>query len=140
MNALTGLNFIGRIAGSSAVGLAASTVSSPYMQPSLLILDVPVTVVAAAALGAAASLAFGDPVPSRRQLYSTILASTIFGAVTSWLTSHAFGWQWAQDAPGASACVSAAIIRLFFPAVIARAKQLIADFKFSFSLKKGEGE
>lgn len=99
---------------------------------------VPVTVFGAAAAGAGLSLFFGDPVPTRRALFGQVLASTFFGAGSAVLTADAMDWDWATKNISMSALISAAMIRWFLPSIIASVKQLIKEFKLSFT-KKPEG-
>lgn len=99
---------------------------------------VPVTVFGAAAAGAALSLFFGDPLPTRRALFGQVLAATFFGAGAAVLVADAMDWEWATKNISMSAMISAAVIRWFLPGVIERVKQLIKEFKFSFT-KKPEG-
>lgn len=99
---------------------------------------VPVTVFGAAAAGAGMSLFFGDPVPTRRALFGQVLASTFFGAGSAVLVADAMSWEWAVKNISMSALISAAMIRWFLPSIISRLKQLIKEFRFSFTNSKGE--
>lgn len=99
---------------------------------------VPVTVFGAAAAGAALSLFFGDPVKTRRDLFGQVLAATFFGAGAAVLAADAMDWEWAAKNISMSAMITAAVIRWFLPPVIERVKQMIKEFKFSFT-KKPEG-
>lgn len=102
---------------------------------------IPVTVMGAAAAGAGLSLFFGDPLPTRRALFGQTLAATFFGAGMAILVSDGMDWEWATKNISIFAMVSAAIIRWFLPSVIERCKQLIKEFKFSFTKRdKGDGQ
>lgn len=99
---------------------------------------VPVTVIGAAAAGAALSLFFGDPLPTRRALFGQVLAATFFGAGAAVLLSDAMDWDWAAKNISMFAMLIAAMIRWFLPSIIDRGKQFIHDFKFSFTKKEGD--
>lgn len=99
---------------------------------------VPVTVMGAAAAGAALSLFFGDPLPTRRALFGQVLAATFFGAGAAVLVADGMDWDWATKNISMFAMISAAMIRWFLPSMIDRGKQLIKDFKFSFTKKQGD--
>lgn len=97
---------------------------------------VPVTVIGASAAGAALSLFFGDPLPTRRALFGQVLAATFFGAAGAVLVSDAMDWEWASKNISMFAMISAAMIRWFLPSIIERVKELIKEFKFSFTKKQ----
>lgn len=99
---------------------------------------VPVTVIGAAAAGAALSLFFGDPLPTRRALFGQVLAATFFGTAVAVLASDAMDWKWATDNISMFTMLMAAMIRWFLPTIIERVKSLIQTFKFSFTKKPGE--
>lgn len=101
---------------------------------------VPVTVFGAAAAGAGLSLFFGDPLPSRRALFGQILAATFFGAGVAVLVADGMDWDWATKNISMFALISAAMIRWFLPSVIERIKQLIKEFKFSFTKRPTGGD
>lgn len=101
---------------------------------------VPVTVFGAAAAGAGLSLFFGDPLPTRRALFGQTLAATFFGAGAAVLVSDGMDWDWAAKNISMFALISAAMIRWFLPSVIERGKQLIKDFKFSFTKRSNGGD
>ena len=107
-----------------------------YVQ--LPVWGVPVTVIGAAGAGAILSLFFGDPLETRRDLFGQTIAATFFGAACAVLVSDGLNWDWAAKNMAMFALMSAAMIRWFLPSVIERGKQLIKDFKFSFT-KKTEG-
>lgn len=100
---------------------------------------VPVTVFGAAAAGAGLSLFFGDPLPTRRALFGQVLAATFFGAGSAVLVADAMDWEWATKNISMSALISAAMIRWFLPSIIERVKQLIKEFKFSFTKRNDNG-
>lgn len=101
---------------------------------------VPVTVFGAAMFGAALSLCFGDPVPSRKSLFTQIFASAAFGAGLAVLLADAANLEWAQKNMAMFAMITAAILRWFLPSAIDKVKQLIKDFKLSLITKRGQGE
>lgn len=101
---------------------------------------VPVTVFGAAAAGAALSLFFGDPLPTRRALFGQTLAATFFGAGIAVLVADGMDWDWAEKNISMFALMSAAMIRWFLPSVIERIKQLIKEFKFSFTKRNNGGD
>lgn len=121
------------VAASPIVELFTQYVSQPVW-------GIPVTVFGAAAAGACMSLFFGDPLPSRRALYGQVMASTLFGAAAAVLAADAMDWDWAAKNISIFALVSAALIRWFLPSIIDRVKQLIKEFRFSFTKKDGEGK
>ena len=98
---------------------------------------VPVTVMGAAAAGAALSLFFGDPIESRRGLFGQVAAATVFGAATAVLVADGMNWDWAQKNISMFALMSAAVLRWFLPTIIERGKQFIKEFKFSLTRKDG---
>lgn len=100
---------------------------------------VPVTVFGAAAAGAGLSLFFGDPLPTRRALFGQVLAATFFGAGSAVLVADAMDWEWATKNISMSALISAAMIRWFLPSIIERVKQLIKEFKLSFTKRNDNG-
>lgn len=101
---------------------------------------VPVTVFGAAAAGAGLSLFFGDPLKTRRDLFGQILASTFFGAGSAVLAADAMDWEWAAKNISMSALISAAMIRWFLPSIIVRVKQLIKEFRLSFTKNPDGGD
>lgn len=129
--------------------LVASSGTSAVAHPLFQILDgyvqqpvwgVPVTVFGAAACGAAMSLFFGDPLPSRRALFGQTLSATIFGAGLAVLLSDAMNWVWATKHLEMFALVCAAMIRWFLPTIIERTKQLIKSFTIKIPLSKRDNE
>ena len=96
------------------------------------VFGVPVTIIAAAAVGAACSLAFGDPIASRRSMFAQVFASTFFGACGSALATKGLDWKFAQDLPGAFALIVAGVLRLMLPTAIEKGKALINGFSPSF--------
>lgn len=133
------ITMLERIFGANAV-VIVGTAANKFLTPQITVtvFNVPIETIVAAAVGAAASIAFSDPIASRRELFGQIFASIVLGASCSVLFAHGMGWKWAQELPGASALVAAFVIRIFMPSIIAKVKQLIADFKFSFTKKKDE--
>lgn len=127
MSASEALWRIGSASATFVLGLGAT--SAIDVNVTVPIFGASVVVIGAAATGAATSLAFGDPLESRFQLFAQTLAATVFGATFSVLAARGFHLQWAQELPGAFALGSAAIVRLFMPAVVARLKELIAKFE-----------
>lgn len=103
------------------------------------IFGVQVTTIGAAAVGAGLSLFFGDPIESRRSLFGQVAAATAFGVGSGILLADAFNLAWAQKNLQMFVMMDAAIMRWFLPSIIERGKQLIKDFKFSFS-RKSDGE
>lgn len=105
-----------------------------YIQ--LPVWGVPVTVFGAAGFGAALSLFFGDPLKTRRELFGQTLGATFFGVACAVLAADGLNWAWATKNMSMFALMSAAILRWFLPTIIERGKQLIKDFKFSFTKKE----
>lgn len=101
---------------------------------------VPVTVIGAAAAGAALSLFFGDPIPTRKQLFGQVIAATMFGAGAAVMLADGMDWDWATKNISMFAMFAAAMIRWFLPTIIDRGKQLIKEFKLPFINKRNEGE
>ena len=99
----------------------------------------PVTIVGAAAVGAGMSLFFGDPIQSRKSLFGQVTASTAFGVAVEVLCADALNLEWAQKNLSMFVMMMAAIMRWFLPSAIERGKQVIKEFKFSFS-KKSDGD
>jgi peptidoglycan/LPS O-acetylase OafA/YrhL len=139
MKAEGALNLL-KLAGTST---GTGVVTSPFFQ--LLtsyvqqpVWGVPVTVMGAAAAGATLSLFFGDPLPTRRALFGQVLAATFFGAGVAVLLADGMSWTWATKNISMFAMISAAMIRWFLPSIIERGKQLIKEFKFSFTKKPGD--
>lgn len=128
---------VGVTSGAGAVTSPAFQLFTHYVnQP---VWNVPVTVYGAAAAGAALSLFFGDPVPTRRALFGQVVAAMMFGAGLAVLVSSAMEWEWATKNISMSALISAAMIRWFLPSIIERVKQLIKEFKFSFTKRNDNG-
>lgn len=118
----------------------AAVASSPLLDAftnyiQLPVWGVPVTVIGAAGAGAVLSLFFGDPLTTRRELWGQTLAATLFGAATAALVADGMNWDWAAKNMAMFALMSAAILRWFLPTAIERIKQLIREFKFSFTKK-----
>lgn len=118
---------IGSASATFVVGLSAT--SAIDVNLTVPIFGASIVVIGAAATGAATSLAFGDPLESRFQLFAQTFAATVFGTTFSVLAARGFNLQWAQELPGAFALGSAAIVRLFMPSIVARIKELIAKFE-----------
>lgn len=59
--------------------------------------NVPMTVVATAALGALLSHAWGEREDDKRKLYLTALASTFIGVVSVAVLPRMMGWEWVED-------------------------------------------
>lgn len=130
-------NFVKMISTSAGTGVATSPVfqllTNYVNQP---VWGVPVTVFGASAAGACMSLFFGDPLPTRRALFGQVLAATFFGAGSAVLAADAMDWEWATKNISMFALISAALIRWFLPSIIERVKELIKEFKFSFTKKQ----
>ncbi|QKW95598.1 hypothetical protein AXL3_24 [Stenotrophomonas phage vB_SmaS-AXL_3] len=124
--------------GTGAVTSPVFQLFTSYIQQPVW--GVPVTVFGAAAAGAALSLFFGDPLPSRRALFGQVLAATFFGAGAAVLAADGMDWDWATKNISMFALISAAMIRWFLPSVIDRIKQLIKEFKFSFTKRPTGGD
>ena len=127
-----------KLAGTSA---GAGVVSSPFFQMFTSYIQqpvwgVPVAVIGAAGFGVGLSLFFGDPIPTRKALFGQCLAATFFGAGAAVLLADGMDWTWAEKNIAMFAMISGAIIRWFLPSMIERVKQLIKEFKFSFTQKK----
>lgn len=128
---------LGVSSGAGAITSPAFQLFTSYVhQP---VWGVPVTVFGAAAAGAGLSLFFGDPLPTRRALFGQVLAATFFGAGSAVLVADAMHWEWATKNISMSALISAAMIRWFLPSIIERVKQLIKEFKFSFTKRNDNG-
>jgi len=131
-----------KLAGTS-VGTGAATsplfqlFTSYVQQP---VWGVPVTVIGAAAAGAALSLFFGDPLPTRKALFGQVMAATFFGAGVAVLVADGMNWDWATKNISMFAMISAAMMRWFLPSIIERGKQFIKEFKFSFTKKEGDNK
>lgn len=125
---------IGTTAGTGALTSPFFQLFTTYVQQPVW--GVPVTVIGASAAGATLSLFFGDPLPTRRALFGQVMAATFFGAAGAVLVSDAMDWEWASKNISMFAMVSAALIRWFLPSIIERVKQLIKEFKFSFTKKQ----
>ena len=118
----------------------ASAVSSPFFNAltsyvQTPVWGIPVTVIGAAGAGAILSLFFGDPLTTRRDLFGQTIAATIFGCAVAVLVADGFDWDWATKNMSMFALMSSAILRWFLPTMIERVKQLIKEFKFSFTQK-----
>ncbi len=116
--------------------------SSPFIDAfnnyiQLPVWGVPVTVIGAAGAGAVLSLFFGDPIPTRRALYGQTVGATFFGVAVAVLAADGLNWDWAIKNMSMFALMSAAIMRWFLPTMIERGKQIIKDFKFSFTKRNG---
>lgn len=116
--------------------------SSPFIDAfnnyiQLPVWGVPVTVIGAAGAGAVLSLFFGDPIPTRRALYGQTIGATFFGVAVAVLVADGLNWDWAIKNMSMFALMSAAIMRWFLPTMIERGKQIIKDFKFSFTKRNG---
>lgn len=127
----------------ASVATGTGAASSPFFQlftsyVQQPVWGVPVTVIGAAAAGAGLSLFFGDPIPTRKALFGQVLAATFFGAGVAVLVADGMDWDWATKNISMFAMISAAMIRWFLPSIIDRGKQLIKDFKFSFTKKQGD--
>lgn len=134
-------NFVKMLSASTSTGVVTSPVFKLFTQyVQQPVWGIPVTVFGAAAAGACMSLFFGDPLPSRRALYGQVMASTVFGAAAAVLAADAMNWDWAAKNISIFALVSAAVIRWFLPSIIERVKQMIKEFRFSFTKKDGEGK
>ena len=134
-------NFVKMLSASTGTGVVTSPVFQIFTQyVNQPVWGIPVTVFGAAAAGACMSLFFGGPLPTRRALYGQVIASTLFGAAAAVLAADAMDWDWAAKNISIFALISAAMIRWFLPAIIERGKQLIKEFRFSFTKKDGEGK
>lgn len=124
--------------GTGAVTSPVFQLFTSYIQQPVW--GVPVTVFGAAAAGAGLSLFFGDPLPTRRALFGQVLAATFFGAGVAVLAADGMDWDWATKNISMFALISAAMIRWFLPSIIERIKQLIKEFKFSFTKRPTGGD
>lgn len=81
--------------------------------------NVPMTVVAMAALGALLSFAWGEREEKKSKLYMTALASTFMGIITVAVFPDMMGWGWVSDPikPPLAGGVALAM-RFVFPNVI----------------------
>lgn len=124
--------------GTGAVTSPVFQLFTSYIQQPVW--GVPVTLFGAAAAGAGLSLFFGDPLPTRRALFGQVLAATFFGAGVAVLAADGMDWDWATKNISMFALISAAMIRWFLPSIIERIKQLIKEFKFSFTKRPTGGD
>lgn len=134
-------SFIKLALSSTAVGAGAGGWVFPLLDKvfDIPVFGVPVTIVGAAAVGAGMSLFFGDPIQSRKSLFGQVTASTAFGVAVGVLCADALNLEWAQKNLSMFVMMMAAIMRWFLPSAIERGKQVIKEFKFSFS-KKSDGD
>ena len=81
--------------------------------------NVPMTVVAMAALGSLLSFAWGEREEKKSRLYMTALASTFMGIITVAVFPDMMGWEWVNDPikPPLAGGVALAM-RFIFPNVI----------------------
>lgn len=131
------VSFFKLIGASTTTAVASSPLVdafSIYVQ--LPVWGVPVTVIGAAGFGAVLSLFFGDPLPTRRDLFGQTLGATFFGVAVAVLAADGLDWEWATKNMAMFALMSAAILRWWLPTIIERGKQLIKDFKFTFTKKE----
>lgn len=128
---------LGVSSGAGAITSPAFQVFTHYVnQP---VWNVPVTVYGAAAAGAALSLFFGDPVPTRKALFGQVVAAMMFGASLAVLVSSAMEWEWASKNISMFAMMMAAVIRWWLPTAIEHGKQLIKAIKIPFTKMKHDG-
>ena len=127
MSFIEGFARVANATAATLVGLGTTSIIDVNI--TVPVFGVSVVVIGAAATGAATSLAFGEPLETRRKMFQQVFASTIFGATASVLLSKGFKLEWAQELPGAFALVTAAAARLFFPTIYQRVKELISKFE-----------
>lgn len=93
-------------------GIIFNDVSLPFF-------GVHLTVITMAAGGAIVSFAYGDPITSRKKLYTLAIANTFIASAAVAVLPAALGWEWVQTGlQPALAALIAAGARWFVPAFI----------------------
>lgn len=77
----------------SATSLATAAAAG-FNGWSIPLFGVPLTVIAMAAAGATISFAYGEPVRSRRKLFTAAIANTFLASIVVAVLPKAFGWDW----------------------------------------------
>lgn len=77
-------------------GLAALTSIGVINDWSVPLFGVPLTVIGMAAAGAYLSFAYGEPVKSRKKLYTLAIANTFLAAVSVAVLPQWLGWEWSS--------------------------------------------
>lgn len=83
-----------KVAGLTSVAVAATTGINGWSIP---LFGVPLTVLAMAAGGATISFAYGEPVKSRKRLFTLAVANTFIAAISVAVVPEAFGWEWVNE-------------------------------------------
>lgn len=83
-----------KVASLTSVAIAATTGINGWSIP---MFGVPLTVLAMAAAGATISFAYGEPVKSRKKLFTLAIANTFIAAISVAVVPEAFGWSWVSD-------------------------------------------
>lgn len=83
-----------KVASLTSVGIAATTGINGWSIP---LFGVPITVLAMAAGGATIAFAYGEPVKSRKRLFTLAVANTFIAAISVAVVPEAFGWEWVSD-------------------------------------------
>ena len=85
---------IGVILKTTSAASVATAVGAGINGWSIPLFGVPLTVVAMAAAGATISFAYGEPVRSRRKLFTLAAANTFVAAIAVAVIPQALGWEW----------------------------------------------
>ena len=83
-----------KVASLTSVAVAATPGINGWSIP---MFGVPLTVLAMAAAGATISFAYGEPVKSRRKLFTLAIANTFIAAISVAVVPEAFGWNWVSE-------------------------------------------
>lgn len=125
---------IGVILKTTSAASVATAVGAGINGWSIPLFGVPLTVVAMAAAGATISFAYGEPVKSRKKLFTLALANTFIATIAVAVIPKAFGWDWADarlEPPLAGLVAVGA--RWFVPQFISLVPEVLKKF---FKLEK----
>lgn len=102
-----------------ASGVGAAVGAGFIDQASIAVLGVKAIVVLFAVLGAAAALAYSEPISPRARLFFMVLVNSLFGIVASVVIGHIPLFEWTNTIPGQGIAFVVAFLALWaMPAVI----------------------
>jgi hypothetical protein len=112
MNITTGI----QTAGGVMTGFLSTIVFNDLTIP---FFGVHLTVITMAAGGAIVSFAYGDPITSRKKLYTLAVANTFLASISVAVLPAALGWEWVNNGlQPALAALIAVGARWFVPSMI----------------------
>jgi hypothetical protein len=112
-------------ASTIGVGMTGFLSSIVFNDISLPFFGVHLTVITMAAGGAIVSFAYGEPITSRKKLYTLAVANTFLASISVAVFPAMMGWQWVNpELQPALAALIAVGARWFVPSIIT----MIPDF------------